>query len=666
MSHVKIKILFWGLVFCSLLSAQNIEEKNLNRNSSNRLHKINYPGDSNIDITYYKLDIKITANPEYLSGKATVQAKIAAPSLNTIFLDLVDSMKVNSVKIDDGNVNFTHEDDLLNISLDRTYTTNETISIEIEYEGRPDETYWGSFVFYYVQPDSLPSIWSLSEPYGASTWWPCKDTPADKADSSDVWLTVEENMVGVSNGTLEQEINHGNGFKTYKWKSRYPIAHYLISVAIAPYQIINTPWEYEPGKFMDVIHYVYPEGITRSTLPQLEETRDMLTVFSNLFGMYPFVNEKYGHAEWRWGGAMEHQTCTTTGYFDQDIIAHELAHQWFGDKITCKDWNNIWLNEGFATYSEILYEEVKNGFASAMNKFYLDYFSAKIAVGPIYLNNQDIDPKNPNCVDNIFDGPRSYLKGGVVLHMLRGVVGETHFFNILKTYAADLQLAYGAAETADFQRVCEEVSGMDLDYFFYEWIYGENYPVYMASWSNSHLNGSVYNIRLNLSQGSNTNPSFFTMPVPLKIKTEFGDTTITVMNNQAAQWFDIPVLGKPTDLQIDPDRWILKEVQIILDNEDIVSVSKEFKLEQNYPNPFNPATKITFIVPSNNSFVSEVPAKIILFDALGKEVKTIYEGHPSPGRNEILFDGSNLASGVYYYRLKAGSFSQTKKMLLLR
>ena len=667
-----MKTVLMILSFVILMNAQNFENKQVlrsNAQSLSKLSNIEYPGDSNFDVTYYKLDVKITDVPEYLAGVATIKAKPNSDNLNIALFDLVDSLQVNSILMNGASVGFAHGDNILLVNLDRSYNSDEYFSIAINYEGHPDPSYWGSFVFTKVgaagMSDSISSIWSLSEPYGSSAWWPCKDTPADKADSSDVWITVKENLVAVSNGTLEAELNNGDGFKTFRWKNHYPISQYLISVAIAPYQRVNIPWQYEPGKFMDVIHYIYPEGMTRATTAQLEETNDMLTVYSDLFGLYPFVNEKYGHAEWRWGGAMEHQTCTTTAAFYQDIVAHELAHQWFGDKITCKDWENIWLNEGFATYCEILYEEAKNGFESAYAKFLTDYSSAQNAEGSIYV--RDI-----TSVGEIFNGNRSYAKGGVVLHMLRGVVGDDNFFNIMKTYANDEQVAYGAAETADFQRVAEAVSGMDLNYFFDEWIYGENYPKYFASWSQTHVNGSLYDINLNITQTTNTIPDFFTMPVPIYISSAFGDTTVTVWNDQDNQNFTIRVLGKPTTLEIDPQNWILKDVEMVLSNENEQDLITEYSLMQNYPNPFNPVTTIVYSVPDNpDQLTDNVNPKnelteLVIYDALGKKVKTLLNRYISPGRHEITFNANDLSSGVYYYTLKSGNFKATKKMVLLK
>ena len=309
-------------------------------------------------------------------------------------------------------------------------------------------------------------IWTLSEPYGASDWFPCKDTPADKADSSDVWITVDKNLYGVSNGILIGIVKNPDNTSTYKWTNKYPIAQYLISLAISDYTIYKNYFKYSEKDSMPVINYIFPENLA-SYKANLDKVPNMLRVTSDYFGLYPFIKEKYGNAEmgWKGGGGMEHQTVSSMSNFSETVLVHELVHQWFGDKITCRDWQDIWLNEGFATYGEMLYAQKVYG-DSAYNDFVtLEMARAKNAKGSIYV--QDI-----SSISEIFNGNRSYSKGGIVLHMLRGVVGDSIFFKILKTYSNDPLVAYGTAVTADFQRDAEAVYGEDLEYFFNEWIYG--------------------------------------------------------------------------------------------------------------------------------------------------------------------------------------------------
>ncbi len=705
-----------------------------------------YPGDAFIDVTYYFLDLNITSSPDYLVGKVRVDFKpVGLIPITEAFLDLSDNMTVDSVKIGGVNVAFTHSGDKITITLDHEYAQGETVSVTVYYQGVPSGGGFGSFEFSSHNGNSV--IWSLSEPYGTRDWFPCKDSPGDKVDSSDVWITADEFYVSVSNGTLDGVEVNLDGTKTYKWKNHHPIAQYLISLAMTNYEVYETPWEYSAGQFMDVIHYNYPENLTSSREAQLDQTPTMLQVFSDKFGLYPFVDEKYGHAEFGWSGGMEHQTCTSIGYYGTSIIAHELAHQWFGDKITCADWHHIWLNEGFATYLESIYEESQNGFSAYQSNINSEMSSARWADGSIWV--QDI-----SNVNEIFDGSRSYAKGAVVLHMLRGVLGDDTFFDALYAYANDPDLSYGAATTEDFQAVVEEVSGEDLEYFFSEWIYGENFPSYSYHWSYAENNGQ-YDVWVYINQAVNSNPAFFTMPIEFKITTAKGSSyRATVFNDQQSQnLFLMTVDDVPTNVSFDPDNWILKDAQYVPvefttfsaeQNEESITLNWEtatetnnkgfavekkssfaetnggwdeigfvegngttsethkyyftdssplfgvqeyrlkqidfdgsfdysktvkvdfnapltFELEQNHPNPFNPSTQISYSLP----FGGEV--NLTVYDMLGNSVATLVDGFKAAGKYNVEFKRDDrLASGIYIYTLKVGSFFESKKMMLLK
>jgi aminopeptidase N len=337
-------------------------------------------------------------------------------------------------------------------------------------------------------------------------------------------------------------------------------------------------------------------------------------------------------------------------------MTHELAHQWFGDKVTCKNWENIWLNEGFATYSEGLFIEVNSGKEAYDSFISLLMNNSKNARGSIYV--RDITQ-----VSEIFNGARSYSKGAVVLHMLRGIVGNSALTEILRNYLNDPELAYNSAVTEDFQEIVENVTGSDFDYFFSEWIYGENYPKYLVDWKFEIVTGSIYKVDFKIEQAVNTFPSFFTMPVQIKISTELMDTLVTVFNNRQVQDFSIYVTGEPINFTFDPENLILKDVLI----NDPLELLNTMRLDQNYPNPFNTSTKIRYRVRET----SEVSLKII--DILGNEVAKLVDEEKSAGRYEIQLDdalANRLSSGIYFYKIiaesKSGIFSDTKKMILIK
>ena len=619
-------------------------------NRLKKLTEIKYPGDPKYDVKYYKLDLTINHTAKTISGNITCNAKAVQSGVTEIYYDFISSMIVDSVFFNGNNVTFSRGVNTVNIQTGTTLNTDDEFTTVVYYHGTPASGGFGSFMF--SSQSGNPLIWSLSEPYGAKDWWPVKDTPGDKADSADIWLTVSTSLTPVSNGNLMEVVNNGNGTHTYKWKVSYPIAPYLVSLAITNYALYTNYYHYSPNDSMPVTHYLYPSSLN-SNIPQLNKTPGMIEIFAERFGEYPFINEKYGHAQFGWGGGMEHQTISSMVGFGDGLIAHELAHMWYGDNITCKDWHHIWLNEGFATMGEGLVYEAWNGKGAYNNYINNEMNYAKYAVGTIYV--QDISSEW-----EIFDSYRTYSKGCVVLHMLRGIVGDSTFFDILRTYTYDPSVAYGNATTEDFQAVAENVAGMDLNYFFQEWIYGENYPKYSVVWSKNSLGGNRFDLALKITQNTNSNPSFFTMPIQIKVNFLSGDTIITVFNNAQVQNFNVTVASEPISITVDPDNWILKTI-----NSVVVGVEEEiqpqtFSLEQNYPNPFNPNTKIKFNLASNEFTTLKV------YDVIGKEIATLVNNQMEAGQYEVTFDASNLPSGVYIYSLNAGNFKETRKMILMR
>lgn len=615
------------------------------------IQKISYPGDESIDVLYYKIDLTLTYSPNYLKGNVTVKSKVTRPLITNFFLDLKNNLTVDSVVSNSASLNFNHTDDKLTIFLPAPLYLDDEFTVTVFYQGIPVPSGFGSFVF--DEHNGYPSIWTLSEPYGAKDWWPCKDTPGDKADSADIIITCSTDLIPVSNGKLISAAGNGNGTHTYHWNSSYPIAHYLISLAISNFTFYGDYFHYSQSDSMPVVHYVYPEDFLEIK-PLLDKTIPMLETFSEKFGPYPFLREKYGHAQFGQGG-MEHQTISSMGIWDEGVVAHELAHQWFGDKITCETWEHIWLNEGFATFSEGVWIEAVSG--KQAYKEFIEYhmIRSKDAAGSIYV--QDISQ-----IGNIFNGARSYSKGGIVLHMLRGVFGDSLFYQILKNYLDDPQLAYGTAVTEDFKRHAEIVYGKSLEYFFNQWIYGENYPKYFVTWSFEEKNNGITKIKLIIDQTANSNPVYFTMPVQIKINTNLGDTTVTIFNDQQAQEFEFDIKGKPIDFSFDPENLILKTVRLI-DPADFTK-PQEFKLLQNYPNPFNSSTTIEYFIPPTQS--GFIPVNIKVYDLLGNEISILKNEEQPAGYYEINYVPKNLASGVYYYQIKLGDFIDAKQMIYLK
>lgn len=623
------------------------------------LMKTLYPGDQTVDVSYYRLDLFISYSLRYLSGTNDVNVTVLSDSVNEFMLDLSSSFVVDSIYVNSDRGVFYFGGNRLVVKLPGWKKKGEQISTRIWYRGTPGTSGLGSFVFDRTSAPvtAPPAIWTLSEPYGAPDWFPCKDSPADKADSSDVIVRIAKPFYVVSNGNLVSLVDNGDNTRTFHWSTRYPIAHYLISLAIADYVEYRTYYEYSPGDSLPIVNYLYPENLGQ-TKPQVDKTPLMMEKLSAVFGPYPFLREKYGHAEFRWLGGMEHQTITSIGYFSDDVIVHELAHQWFGDKVTCATWHDIWLNEGFATFSEGLYLELTAG-TPAYRQF-IDMtindliYGAKNAKGPLYV--QDIA-----SVAEIFKTQRTYNKGGTVVHMLRGVLGDSLFFRVLREYLDDTKLAYSSATTDDLKNVAERVSGLDLAYFFNEWVYGENYPRYAVTWATESLSANAFRFRIRMRQVENSNPRFFTMPITIKIHTVSGDTLVRVINSDGDQQFEWTLSTSPISIAIDPEGWIMKDIVSVARVEmDRIGTVSEFYLSQNYPNPFNSSTTIDYVVDKTSK------VKLALFDVLGREVGVFVDEEKDEGYYSHVVDMSSFAGGVYFYSLQAGGRVLTRKLVHLK
>lgn len=504
-----------------------------------------------VDVERYALDIAVTLLPRRLDGLVRIQARSLQDGLASLAVDLYDEMNATAVLAGPTPLVFTHLDDRVQITLDRAYDDGELIDVTIAYGGTPPNLGFGSFTFQTHGPGGSPIVSSLSEPTYAPTWWPCLDDPADKA-IVDMNLTVPAPLVGVSNGLLLDTISNPDSTITYEWRSSYPISTYLVSVAISNYETW-TDW-YTPvtgGPAMPVQNWVYPEHFSNA-FEDLSVTVPMLEFYSGLFGEYPFVEEKYGHAIFPFEGAMEHQTATSYGsllirgdHFYDWIVAHELGHQWFGDKVSPAEWPEIWLNEGGATYSEALWREHLGGPPAL--QLWMSNLDSRPFCGTLF------DPAAAGC--SLF-GNTVYDKGAWVLHMLRHIVGDAAFFQGLRDYFTNH--AYANASTADLQAAMEGASGMALGPFFARWVFDAGEPSYQWGWSAAQTTaGWVTYVRIDQVQ-----PGLpFTLPIDIVVTAPPGSTKTrhVVQNTMAAQDFALPPAAKaPTDVDFDPDGWILK------------------------------------------------------------------------------------------------------------
>ncbi|MBP7937433.1 MAG: Ig-like domain-containing protein [Phycisphaerae bacterium] len=501
------------------------------------------------DITHVFLDLELKPTQYQLIGTATLTVTSQSDGLSEFTLDLRSGMTVDVVSLNGTVASFTRPADQILIALDRPYASGEQFQVAVTYHGTPDTDGFGAFGFDSHGSPSTPVVWTLSEPYYASTWWPCKEAHVNIDDkfTLDMWVTVPSNLTVASNGLLQGTDTLDGSRKRYRWHEGYPINVYLVSMTATNYTTWTQTYSYEGGS-MPIILYAYPESAA-SVQSQTASVYQMVAVFSSAYGQYPFVNEKYGICQFPWGGGMEHQTITSQGAFAEWLNAHELSHQWWGDAVTCKTWYDIWLNEGLATFSEALWFERKSGgsFAAYKNRMNERRPSSSSWGGTVYC--YDI-----SSVGNIFNTNLSYNKGAWVVHMLRHVVGDAAFFDGLAAYRA----AYegGSATTEDFRAVFEKVSGKELGWFFDEWIYKGGAPYYRYGWQQVQIGAQRW-LRL-LVQQYQTNYPLFKMPIDITVTTSLSARTYSVTQWGTSQWYLLPLDGPVTKVEFDKDVWILR------------------------------------------------------------------------------------------------------------
>ena len=650
------KIYFSFFIFLTPFYGEDIEPKYLcsHEKSAYRWQAQNSTLNQNqekIDIKFYELNLDIDFNSSRIRGSVTVNGVIGNIYPDFIELDLYDNMTVDSILQNNIPILYLHENDMLKIPIsDITLDDENLFSLTIFYQGTPDHCGAGGFKF--DEHQNIGHVWTLSEAYCARSWWPCKDDPSDKADSVNIIISVplEPAYIVASNGLLSSTTINNNK-KTYFWKERYPITTYLVSLAIYPY----TKWvdQYVSPISSDTMlieHYVFPDRYEAS-YPNYSLTKDMLSFFSELFGEYPFISEKYGHADFTWGGGMEHQTLSSMGSFSQNLMVHELGHSWWGNLITCKTFNDIWLNEGFARYCQALWAEHMYG-----REAYFDFMNnhAYYGAGTIYV-------ENPSSNSQIFSAGLSYNKASWVLHMLRHKVGETMFFDILKSYASNDSLSYNAASTSDFQKVCEDISGLDFEQFFQQWIYGEKYPKYELSWW--HEGNGIYNVKIDQVQSND----IFSMPIDLKFSGSAGpmlvDTTIVIENNNSSQLYEFSGFNFLLEnVMLDPENWILKEATYSVNEIDNI-LPDRVEVEKAFPNPFNSKVKLSFYI---NPQFGDTHVRVNIFDSRGKIVESLIDNEFMPGYHTTFWNANGKSSGVYFIQLATDNYINSQKILFLK
>ncbi len=582
------------------------------------------------DVKYHRLYWKIDPAISFISG-SVFTVFLVADSTSQIQFDLNDNMLIDSVIYHNQQLSYTHNNNVLDINLNLGLLPGSLDSILVYYRGAPAVSGFGSWSA--SNHASGPIISTLSEPYGARDWWPCKQSLDDKIDSIDIYVEVPNGNLAASNGVLLSSTPINLSHTLHHWSHRYPITCYLIAVSVTNYSEFTIKAPLSNGDTLDVLHYCYPQSLT-DWQNKANNIKDMLVVFDSLFEIYPFHTEKYGHAQWERGGGMEHQTMSFMGNINIGLTAHELAHQWFGNKITCGSWEDIWLNEGFATYLTGLTFE--NGIGVGSNLWY-NWRSGAINI-ITSQNDGSVKVDDTSSVSRIFDGRLSYNKGAYLLHMLRWKLGDEDFFQSIRNYLQDSILAFSYARTEDLKFHLEQQSTQNLDEFFNDWYYGQGYPSYDLFLEYDSL--AQYELTVNQSQ-SHASVSFFEMPIEVKFYGHGKDSSIVFDHEFDGQKFDFSLPFEVISYEFDPELWICAKSSETLAIEEI-DKSESIVI---FPNPSKDYIYIEYS-PGNNEIQS-----IALLDFSGKSVDFSIE-EISTGKIQIYIP--KVSSGLYFLKVKSG------------
>jgi aminopeptidase N len=593
---------------------------------------------TNTDVKHYRLELEVNPAVRAITGKVTSLFTMRSAG-NTVSYDLKSPLTVDSVKQRNQKLAFQHTNNLVQITLSGTVNAGALDSVTLFYRGVPSSGGFGSF--YQGTHAGAPIIWTLSEPYGSMDWWPCKNGLDDKADSIDVIVKNPAQYNAASNGMLISEtLVEAGARKVTHWKHRYPIATYLVAFAVTNYVVFDYNIQLGTTNLLMKTH-AYPENATawQASTPNVG---DAMRLFDKHFGEYPFIKEKYGHIQFGWGGGMEHQTASFMTNLDEGLVAHELGHQWFGNKITCASWTDIWLNEGFATHMASMYMENKYPSTTlTRRKSEIDYITQTLG-GSVRV------PDTTN-VSRIFDYRMTYIKASHLLYMLRLKLGDAKFFEAARNYASDPTIAYGFAKTADLKRHLEATSGQNLDEFFNDWYAGQGYPSYTVQWSQFGP-GSV-KIKM-LQTTSHPSVSFFEMPVPLRFVSGTKQATVVVDLQKNGQEF-IKQIGFVADtVLVDPEYWLISK-----NNKTLKTVFTGQPGIQVNPNPF--VDNLSVLISNLNA--SQVTMS--LYNATGQLIHR-WNLPLVNGSDYVEVPLSQLAAGAYFIKITDGKgFNYTKKLV---
>lgn len=590
---------------------------------------------NNYDVTYQKLTLHLDSlapRNRLIVGNVYSEVRALENNFSSLSYDLTSNMIVDSVEVNGVSASFNRVGNEVILTTEPS-PEGTLINTNVYYHGDPSKSDQRAFSYDY-QRDG-PIVWTLSQPYGAYGWWPCKQQLVDKIDSFDMDVHIPNGNKAAGIGVLSAVDTLVDSSLIFRWKHRHPISTYLVAVAVSNYYEESHYIPLSGGDSVFHLDYIYP-----AYKPQADTLRlaidGMMRTFDSLFGDYPFKNEKHGHAMFGRGGGMEHQTMSFMAHLKFDLMAHELGHQWFGDKITCGSWQDLWLNEGWATYTNAIareFHKTKEEHRSFLRESIASATSSE--GGSVYAFDT-------SDVRELFNGDIRYDKGSAVLNQLRWEVGDSAFFAGTRSYMADADLCYGFAYTPDFQDAIEAASGQDLDGFFDRYVYQEGYPILVTRWN--RVNDGELRIKIDQTT-SHPSVSFFPLKIPFRAIGPSGDSIFTVNLSSLNQEWIIDLGFRADELQFDPDYWLLVRNTLVQGTHvDLSSV-------QLYPNPS--ANSLSVFMQDRKLDSVE------LIDLQGRVVKEV-DVLSLKGKTTTI-DVSDLVNGIYLLRAISGGESVVVK-----
>jgi aminopeptidase N len=609
------------------------------------------------DARHYRLDVTPSRTQNLISGTMTLDLLVVDPGI--VNVDLFDTgLNVTAARVNGSPRTFTVSNGELLIPICQgadcpSHGAGDSLQVAVDYSASPP-----SRGFYFYPRNS----YTFAEPYDGRYWWPCYDLPNDKA-TLDVYATVPDTNVCVSNGVLVSVTPAGPGMILYHWQETHPIATYLVAITVGNF------WQWNQvtasGPVIPILENVFPEDSTKARY-DFGNVPAMIPLFANRFGPYAF--DKYGMvAVTPFGaGGMEHQSLTTinrswiTGDRSAEQgMAHELTHQWWGDKVTCVDFRNIWLNEGFASYGECIWEGEFYGQASYDAAIQAQMTAALNADNNIRYALYDPPPAN------LF-GQTIYKKGSLVLHMLRRILGDTAFFAGMQLYGS--RFAYGTASSTDFEQAMEDATGQPLDWYFNEWVFDKGLPSYNWAWQavptpdSTQTQVSVYVRQVQ------TNAPYFQMPIEFQVqRNALPDTFVTATNQALAEDnLILTVNGTVTNVVFDPHNSIYKTVQqITVGAPPVLPVSGPAVALTIGPNPARSSAQFQVELGA----ADKLPIEVRLYNSAGRWIRTLGPV-PAARRADLTWDlrdasGRRIAPGLYFAQARVGANHEEKSIVVV-